>query len=347
MIFVARVDNASNAKLGPPVEHLGSESYSPSLEGKHLPTSLWKDKVLHLPQPLIDAHRKQLMAGGWMPEYLAKSASSGAVGGASKSDAEYHFITRFLNSAARAQYVCADPTDSQTDIRDMILDQLADGRIFILDLAAGSGAGTLAILSLIGELRSAGCIPKLPLNVHLFGVDYSPNALSFYQETLSEVAEWLEGMGIEVELDSWPCDLKVVGEFSEILESFFEDARKREVRRFLCVLSAISGLGKDGLEEIHKSLEAAAIRLSHKGRESSWLWIEPSGGNTWLFKFLNSIKLALQQIPYILSRKKESFEIKSCAPLLVDPEIRQFGWQDPYQPKVNNSQVMVVGFRND
>ena len=90
------------------------------------------------------------------------------------------------------------------------------------------------------------------------------------------MVQWLEGAGVVVEFDAWPCDLEVVGEFSEILESFFDDAKKHEVKRFLCVLSAISGLGKDGLEKVHKSLEIAAIQLSHKKRESSWLWIEPS-----------------------------------------------------------------------
>lgn len=328
------------------MSHLRS-LYPPSLEGKHLPLSIWKDDVLYLPQPLVDAHHKQLIANGWMDKYLTLSSHSGSIGGSSKEEAENHFITRFLNSAARAQYVCSDPTDSQTDIRDMILDQLADGHIFILDLAAGNGAGTLAILGLICEFRTKDCTPKLPLNIHIFAVDYSLDALLLYQQTLSELNEWLEGMGIAVELESWPCDLTIVGDFSEILESFFDGAKKLGVKRFLCVLSAISGLGKDGLEEIHKSLETAAIRLSHKGRESSWLWIEPSAANSWLSKFVNSIKFALQKVPYIFSRKKESFELKSSTPLLTDPEIRKFNWQDPHKPKVLNSRVMVVGFRND
>ena len=143
--------------------------------------SLWNDKTLHLPEALVDAHRKQLLANAWMEQYLATSSSSGAVGGASTTEAETHFITRFLNSAVRAQFVCSDPTNSQPDIRDMVLDQLAEGRIFILDLAAGSGAGTLAILSTICELRNTECVPTLPLNVHIFGIDYSSRALALYQ----------------------------------------------------------------------------------------------------------------------------------------------------------------------
>lgn len=329
------------------MSYLSSKTFPPSLDGKNLPHTIWKDGVLYLPKPLIDAHHKQLLDGGWMDDYFSLGITSGIIGGASKEEAEKHFITRFLNSAARAQYVCADPTNSQTDIRDMILDQLAGGHIFILDLAAGNGAGTLAIFSLLCELRENDCIPKLPLNIHIYGIDYSPRALLFYQQTLGEVNTWLEGTGITVELESWNCDLKVVGDFSEVLDRFFDDAKVRDVKRFLCVLSAISGLGKDGLEEIHKSLEAAAIRLSHKGRESSWLWIEPSTVNSWFTKFLNAIKFALQNVPYLFSKKNDTFEIKSNEPLLSTPVIRKFNWQDPHQSKIINSQVMVVGFRNE
>lgn len=331
------------------MSELNSLKYPPSLKAKHLPHSIWKDGVLYLPQPLIDAHHKQLIASDWMDQYLTVSSppGSGSIGGASKEEAENHFITRFLNSAARAQYVCSDPTDSQIDIRDMILDQLADGHIFILDLAAGNGAGTLAILGLICELRSESCIPKLPLNIHIYAIDYSAAALSLYQQTLDELYEWFEGTGIAVELECWPSDLMVTGDFSEILERFFDDAKKCYVKRFLCILSAISGLGKDGLEEIHKSLEHAAFCLSHKNRESSWLWIEPNVANNWLSKFMNAIKFALQKVPYKLFRKKESFELKSDAPLLTDSESRKFSWQEPHIPKVVNSHVIVAGFRND
>lgn len=282
-----------------------------------------------------------------MKDYLSGCSSSGAIGGSSKAQAEQHFVERFLNSAARAQYVCADPENSQPDIRDMILDQLADGRIFVLDLAAGSGAGTIAILGLLCDLRANNCIPQFPLNVHIFGIDYSPDALLLYQQTLNELNAWLEGTGIHVELDSWPCDLRNAGDLSEILESFFDDAKKRGVNRFLSVLSAVSGLGQAGVEEIHKSLETAAIRLSHKDRESSWLWLEPSTTNNWLLAFMNAIRFALQKLPYTFGKKKESFEVSSSHPLLPKPIVREFNWQDPHQPKIVKSRVMVVGFRNE
>ncbi|WP_201645938.1 class I SAM-dependent methyltransferase [Paraburkholderia metrosideri] len=282
-----------------------------------------------------------------MADYSTLSGSSGAIGGATQSEAEVHFVGRFLNSAVRAQYVCSDPMDSEPEIRDMILDQMADGRIFLLDLGAGNGAGTLAILALLRELRGANCIPQLPLNVHIFGVDYSTDALALYSEMLEELEPWLAMAGISIELECWPCDLRVVGDFSELLDVFFDDAKSLGTKRFLCVISALTGLGKDGMEEIHKSLEAASIRLSHKARESSWLWIEPTVSNNWFTMFISTIMLSLKKIPYIFSKKKDSFEVKTSLPLLPTPVARKILWQDPYLAKINTSHVVVVGFKND
>jgi hypothetical protein len=249
--------------------------YAQSLKGKDLPASLWNSGILHLPTQLSDAHRDHLETNGWMEGYLNGVKDFSVTGGESKEEAEQHFIERFLNSAARAQFVCADPLDNHPEIRDMVLNQLADGRLFVLDIAAGNGAGTLAILSLVCELRASKCIPKLPINVSIFGVDYSSSALMLYQEMLSSISAWLEESGINVSLTLSVCNLKIPGEFGEALESFFDDAKRHHVSRFLCVLSAISGIGKEGLEEIHDSLKLAAACLSHKKRNSSWLWIEP------------------------------------------------------------------------
>jgi len=168
-------------------------SYLSSFSGKDIPTTLWNSEVLHLPQPLSTAHKDFLTDKGWESTYLP--GMGGGVGGASVEEAQNHVINRFLNSAARMQFVCADPKDTQPEVRDMVLDQLGDGHIYLLDLAAGNGAGTLAILSLLSELREKKAIPKLPLNVVIVGVDYSPEALNYYAELLEKVRPWLEKMG--------------------------------------------------------------------------------------------------------------------------------------------------------
>jgi len=182
---------------------------------QNIPTTLWTSEVLHLPTSLAEAHQDFLNEKGWMALYDPKV--SGAIGGSSFDEAKEHVINRFLNSAARMQYVCADPKYEQSEIKQMVLDQLADGHIYLLDIAAGNGAGTLAMLSLICELRCHKEVPKLPLNVSILAVDYSVDALNFYAELQDKINPWLLTQGINVTLTHELCDLTITGEFSETL----------------------------------------------------------------------------------------------------------------------------------
>lgn len=212
-------------------------SHSSSFSGKDLPISVWKSELLYLPAPLAVAHKDFLNSKGWMSSY--KPSNGGETGGPTPQEAEAHVVNRFLNSAARMQFVCADPHDSQPEVREMVLDQLGDGQIHLLDLAAGSGAGTLAMLSLLCELRVQKVVPKLPLNVSIVAVDYSADALTFYADLLCRISPWLEASGLNVSVNRSVCDLSISGEFSEVLESFFDDAKEQGVKRFLCVISAL------------------------------------------------------------------------------------------------------------
>lgn len=313
--------------------------------GSLLSPSLWRDDTLHLPKPLSDAHRDYLIENGWLAKYDPAS-SGGVVGGASNEEACDHVVNRFLNSAARMQYVCADPKDEQADVRDAVLDQLAEGRIHIIDLAAGNGAGTLGILSLISELRRSGSIPQLPLNVCISAIDFSPAALNHFAALLHKLAPWLAGAGINVELSLCHCDLTVLGDFSETLEGFFTDARSRGVRRFLCVISALSGAKKEGVEPMIDALKHAAAGLSHSDRSSSWLWVEPNVGKSWFTKLADVVRLTLTRIRHKFSSKGESFSLTTDVPMLQDPIARSFQWKDPLNGRAAHSWVVVLAFRN-
>ncbi len=247
--------------------------FSSLFSGKNLPSSVWDSGILHLPEPLATAHKEFLVKNGWLADY--QPDKHGSTGGQTTEDARDHFINRFLNSAARMQFVCADPDEDQPEVREMVFGQLGDGQVFLLDLAAGNGAGTLAMLSLLSELRLHKAIPKLPVNVTILGVDFSADALGYYAEMLDKLKPWLSSVGIELSLRTEVCDLAIVGDFSEVLESFFDDAKQQKVKRFLCVISALSGAGKEGVDLIHDSLKMAAAGLSNSKRNSSWLWVEP------------------------------------------------------------------------
>lgn len=317
----------------------------PSFSGKDLPISVWDSGVLYLPDALSAAHKDFLNDRGWMSAY--QPGLGGGFGGQSTPEAQDHVINRFLNSAARMQFVCADPSDEQPEVREMVLDQLGDGHIYLLDLAAGNGAGTLAMLSLLCELRAQKTIPKLPLNVSIIGVDYSADALNYYADLLGRITTWLETNGINISLSLSLCDLTVTGEFNEVLESFFDDAKKQGVKRFLCVISALSGAGKEEFEKMHDSLKMAAACLSHKKRSSSWLWVEPHVGKSWPTKFADSVRLVLKKIPFKFFKKGDSYEIHTDVPLLTNPDTRTFSWHDPHKAMAAKSHVFVMAFRSE
>lgn len=316
----------------------------PSFSGKDLPISVWNSGSLYLPEPLATAHKDFLNEQGWMSAY--QPGLGGGRGGQSAQEAQVHVINRFLNSAARMQFVCADPSDDQPEVRDMVLDQLGDGQIHLLDLAAGNGAGTLAMLSLLCELRAQKAVPKLPLNVTIVGVDYSVEALNFYADLLGRVTPWFETNGINITLSLAFCDLTVSGEFSEVFESFLDEAKKQDVKRFLCVISALSGTGKEGWEQMHDSLKIAAAGLGHKKRSSSWLWVEPPVGKSWPTKFADSVRLIMNKVPFKFSKKDDSFQIETDVPLLENPDTRNFAWYDPHTGKMAKSHVFVMAFRS-
>jgi hypothetical protein len=319
--------------------------YSSLFSGKHLPSSIWDSGILHLPEPLATVHMDFLVKNGWFAEY--KPGERGGTGGQLTEEAREHVINRFLNSAARMQFVCADPGDDQPEVREMVFGQLGDGRIFLLDLAAGNGAGTLAMLSLLCELRLNKLIPKLPINVNILGVDFSADALGYYAELLDDLKPWLSSVGIELSLRTEVCDLAVSGDFNEVLEEFFYEARQQQVKRFLCVISALSGAGKEGFDLIHDSLKIAAAGLSHSKRNSSLLWVEPYTRKAWLGQFADTVRLVLGKVPFSFAKKSDSYEIKTEVPLLPSPISRKFDWHDPHVAKIAKSHVSVMAFRSE
>lgn len=309
---------------------------------KYLPTTLWNKEVLYLPVQLTGSHWSFLAKNGWQTNY--QPASSGGVGGATKAEAQDHVTNRFLNSAARMQFVCTDPKKEHPAVREMVLDQMATGQIFILDVASGNGAGTLAILALLCELRHHQIIPKLPLNVNIWGLDISPDALNFYTQLLEDISPWLQSSGINVKLDLHVCNLKVSGEVDEILDGFFSEAKDHQSNRFLCTISALSGVKKEGLETMMDSLKLIAARLSHRNRCSSWLWVEPKVEKTWLGSFAEAIGQTLQQIVQFL---KPNSQISGTVEAGMSMHVaRNFQWADPHNTHVAKSYVVVMQFKN-
>lgn len=223
-----------------------------------------------------------------------------------------------------------------------MLEQLADGRLFLIDFAAGHGAGTIAMLALVAELRTNKLIPKLPINIHVHGVDYSNHALLLFQEMLDRLDIWLLSNGINVKLTSHSCDLRIVGEVDEVLELLFDEAESVGANRFFLSVFAVSGVGKDCFEQIAESVRHTAARLANKKRKSTGLWVEPCT-KPWYSQLASTIALTFKKIQFQIIKTKEFFQIKTSAH--VPPKLhRTFVWFSPTKGKEVEGHAEVFSF---
>jgi hypothetical protein len=156
----------------------------------------------------------------------------------------------------------------------------------------------------------------------------------------------MASQGIHTTLELAVCNLEIQGEFSEIMEEFIDSAKRDGNNRFLCVVSAVSGAKKEGLEKMHDAFKTAAAFLSHRKRSSSWLWVEPHIGKTWLVRHAESIRLTLQKIAHTLFPKSDGYELKTSALIGSEPESRRFSWLDPHNNHLTKSSVIVMAFKN-
>ena len=79
---------------------------------------------------------------GMLDAYLAEPDKPHAVGGDSAEAATEHFVWRFPNSAARAEYVWADPVAVNEPAKNLLLAQLTDGAVKVIGIAAGRSRTT-------------------------------------------------------------------------------------------------------------------------------------------------------------------------------------------------------------
>lgn len=313
-----------------------------SLLSLALPKSVCENGVIKIPAVLSEKYREKLVTAGWLIDHQDGTGASGATGGATPEEVKQHFVHRFLGSASRMCFVCADPKEEQPEIRDAILEQLADGQVFLVDLAAGHGAGTLAVLAFISELRATMSIPKLPLNIHIFALDYSAAALQLFHEMLSQIDDALQANALTVKLTSYPCDLRISGDVDEVLEMMFEDAKAQNTNRFFCCISAVWGVSKEDFEQITASIRHAAARFGNSKRNSIGLWIEPST-KSWHFNIAATVALTFRKIMFSIVKKKDALEIKASATLPV-PWQRTFAWQHPINGKEVAGHAQVMSF---
>jgi SAM-dependent methyltransferase len=246
------------------------------LSRKQLPPSLWLEGVLHLSSHVLDVFEAKLRELGLFETALAYDGKGpGGHGGASKEETYEHYYKRFLNSASRLQCVMLDPHKAFEGIpRDLLL-TLSSHRISVLDVPCGAGAGTIAALMTLKELRIAGILPMTPLSVRILGADISPYALDLYRAQLVQLEPILAGVGISVRLDTRPWDATDVQQTNDLIDDYLSEGAA--YNECFVVVANFSGASKTLFQQFEDSFKQIWIRLSGRSsRFSTILWVEPN-----------------------------------------------------------------------
>lgn len=204
-------------------------------------------------------------------DYVKNRGKKGSIGGHNK-EAVDHFISRFQNSALRISFVTINHKRDFDTISEWINTTFSIGKVKLLDLACGAGAGSLGLISTILSLRSLGQLDNLPLNIEILGADYSSKSLEYFEKVLSNFSKKLLGSSITLyyTVNHWDAECSVSS--NELMDSFLDDNSDE----YFVLLNNFSGASSSN-DEIQQNLQRVIFsRLSRfSNKRCSLIWVEP------------------------------------------------------------------------
>jgi len=268
-----------------------------------IPAQLWEHDVVQMPRALAEIYTEYLKHLGRHNEALDQVPDDAAlIGGSSDEATLAHFTHRFAVSAVRLEYVVLDPHDAFGEIPSDLLVTLTDGRIAVLDVPCGTGAGTLALLGTLAELRAQQAGASLPLTLHITAGDVASKALDIYQALLSRTAPWLRSQGIQVHWDIAHWDAGQPNTTAALVDRWFHMAEGAE--EYVVLIAAFSGAGAGHFAEFQRSFQHITERLHDK--RCAILWVEPRWNQG--RSFLQKIKNLFDRIPWFTRKVSEPVE---------------------------------------
>jgi SAM-dependent methyltransferase len=246
-------------------------------------TKFTEQNPMALPKLLSEAYHRRLADCG-LPACSSKrrdmyeADSKGAVGGASEADAKRHLATRFATGAARATYLFSDPDNKQARPTAVARSLLTEGSVAVVDLACGAGATSLAILTSLVEERERGDLPRLPLNIRLLYVDFSPFSLDLVEASLSELMPAARQVGVHVNGRREDLDLFDPSKGRPRLSRLVHEEMTND-DAVLIMVGALSGSLRAKEEPLDVFLSPLMQDLREAGRSAAAVWIEPGGEN--------------------------------------------------------------------
>lgn len=227
---------------------------------------------------LLEDYRTQLEAIGRYEDACGESPKN-ITGGADEKATHDHYTWRFGASSMRTRYLMLDPDGHLQAIADDLLTSFADGKLAILELPCGAGAGVLGFLSLVANMRRHKCLARLPLEVSVVAGDHSPHARGLYETMLDKSRRWLEKEGIRVSWTTQEWDASDLVSTTKAVDAWFKQTSDFE--EHIVLIAAFSGAAANNFKHFEDSFKQIAARLHD--RESTILLVEPESNKALAF----------------------------------------------------------------
>ncbi|MEZ5325935.1 MAG: hypothetical protein R3F19_12845 [Verrucomicrobiales bacterium] len=261
------------------------------LSTAEIPETLWApdiplgDKVpkgaLSLPTILSTAYVDTLAEMGLLEQAEdIENRQSGRIGGIDPKESRDYFAENFSGSCGRTQLFCLDPHFTFKTTRDALVSIFSGGKLTILDIPSGAGAGTATLLSLVAQLRSEGVLPRVDLQINVVGGEISPTSRSIAADVFQKLqVGWRDcGMDVQFQFEDW--DVKSdesTGDLVEKWEATFEGRTGLLLgNNFSGFLGRpiVKGNPKRWIDEVNGQIRMILIKVSSKG--FSTFWLEPA-----------------------------------------------------------------------
>ncbi|MCM2372093.1 hypothetical protein [Aporhodopirellula aestuarii] len=234
--------------------------------------------MLQIPENLVADYVQELHGIGRY-EDACKKLTSSSTGGADRERTHNAFVDRFCASVCRSGYLVLDNKERLKPVSNELLARLGDGRLAILDVPCGSGAGLLGLLSLIASLRVHGSLPRLPLTIDVTAGDFSATARSLYHNMLLRAVPWLEEQGVRIRWTTHAWDAADQFSTSAIVDQWLNNSPDCE--DFVVLVSAFSDAAANNFSKFERSFQHITERIHN--RSSAFVWIEPDWKKSWRF----------------------------------------------------------------
>ena len=245
----------------------------PILSKEDIPSQLWNNDVLSMPDCLLSSY--DAMLGEYGVKQLALNAQSPrrVIGGPTCEETLEHFAWRYGVSSCRIESLVIDPHGAFLSMSEDLITVFSEGKIALLDIACGSGSVGASLLSTFHVLRREHRLPMTPTTIEIIGGDCSQYALRIYENMMTRLLSSLETTGIQCNLQTVKWEAEASHSTSELFDLLFDE--NPDADEYIVVVANFSGALDQHFDEYRNSIQHIFDRTHNK--RCAIVWVEPGG----------------------------------------------------------------------